>query len=151
MRSDDLTPRQTAQRSTLVATLEDAGWTDGGLPFNSQFDTGMYAVYEAGLKYRTPSGVVLVLHFNASRQTLHLSIEDPSWPVMGLVIEIGEDHQAVFRALVDAQDHLNGGNYRDALAGVIDRSPAVYAAVGHDGTDAVRLHNEPSPHQTDDG
>jgi hypothetical protein len=132
MRRTDLDERQVAQRQAVVDALTRAGWSAGALPYNDAFEAGRWASYEAGLQYRNRCGIELSLHYSAAHQKLHLAIRDAEHGQIGLVIELDDREQEILDQLVAAQDDISADDYKDAIRGLIQAAPAVYAVVGED-------------------
>jgi len=141
MRRSELTGDQLAQRTAVVESLAAAGWGAGGLPYNEWFELGRWVAYEAGLRYRNAHGVWLSAHYNAGKQALHLSIEDETEGMIGLVFELDDRHQTLLDVLVAVQDRLSPRDYKDSIRRLMACSPASYATIGEDGETLARLED----------
>ena len=109
MKKSELSAEQLATRSTIIETLSAHGWK--GLPFNEQFDQGLWSSPEASMEHAGKS-LTLRLDLKFDDPRLILYIDSSEGKNLGLVFKCIDKAKPLVDALVAMQDSLAPDNIK---------------------------------------
>jgi hypothetical protein len=145
-----MTDRQLSERQTIVSTLGNAGWTSGPYVDNEWFDEGLFVESEASLVYSNQHGVEFVLHYDAERAVVYLTLTLSDSEEAELIIHFGDAISELMQLVVSFQDQISAQNYRKAIRAIVRLCPETYAVLGDEDEDVVKLTTDAEQEPEDD-